>query len=68
MLKLFGKYINHSRLTRYRRKVAANSPLEMVDGTAYKLFLKVPWVNKQLASSDYAFRTRKKVADAKYGK
>jgi hypothetical protein len=26
--------------------------------TPYKLFLKVPWVNKQLASSDFTFRRR----------
>jgi hypothetical protein len=40
----------------------------MVWVTPYKLFLKVPWVNKQLASSDFIFGTRKKAADAKYGK
>jgi hypothetical protein len=28
----------------------------MMGATLYKLFLKVPWVNKQLASSDFAFR------------
>ncbi len=39
-----------------------------IDGgtTSYKLFLKVPWVIKQLASSDFTFRTRKKAAGAKY--
>jgi hypothetical protein len=31
----------------------------MVWVTPYKLFLKVPWVNKQLASSDFIFGTRK---------
>jgi hypothetical protein len=30
----------------------------MVGATPYKLFLKVPWVNKQLASSDFTFRRR----------
>jgi hypothetical protein len=30
--------------------------LMMVGATPYKLFLKVPWVNKQLASSDFTFR------------
>jgi hypothetical protein len=40
----------------------------MVWVTPYKLFLKVPWVNKQLASSDFIFGTRKKAADGKYGK
>jgi hypothetical protein len=33
----------------------------------YKLFLQVPWVNKQLASSDFTFRKRKKAAGVKYG-
>jgi hypothetical protein len=28
----------------------------MVGATPYKLFLKVPWVNKQLASSDLTFQ------------
>jgi hypothetical protein len=32
----------------------------MVGATLYKLFLKGPWVNKQLASSDFTFRKRKK--------
>jgi hypothetical protein len=39
----------------------------MVGMTPYKLFLRVPWVNKQLASSDFTFWTRKKVAGVKYG-
>jgi hypothetical protein len=30
----------------------------MVEATPYKLFLRVPWVNKQLASSDFTFRKR----------
>jgi hypothetical protein len=30
----------------------------MVGVTPYKLFLRVPWVNKQLASSDFIFRKR----------
>jgi hypothetical protein len=30
----------------------------MVGVTPYKLFLKVPWVNKHLASSDFTFRKR----------
>jgi hypothetical protein len=30
----------------------------MVGVTPYKVFLKVPWVNKQLASSDFTFRKR----------
>ena len=42
----------------YHRKVAANSFVAMVGLTPYKLFLKVPWVNKQLASSDFTFMKR----------
>ncbi len=38
----------------------------MVGATPYKLFLRVPWVNKQLASSDFTFRKRQKVAGVKY--
>jgi hypothetical protein len=30
----------------------------MVGATPYKLFLRVPWVNTQLASSDFTFRKR----------
>jgi hypothetical protein len=30
----------------------------MVGETPYKLFLRVPWVNKQLASSDFNFKKR----------
>jgi hypothetical protein len=33
-----------------------------------KLFLKVPWVNKQLASSDFIFRRREKADGVKYVK
>ena len=40
------------------RMVAASSSVAMVGATPYKLFLKVPWVNKQLASSDFTFRKR----------
>jgi hypothetical protein len=38
----------------------------MVGATPYKLFLRVPWVNKQLANSDFTFRKRQKVAGVKY--
>jgi hypothetical protein len=38
--------------------VAASSPVVMVGGDPYLLFLKVPWVNKQLASSDFTLRKR----------
>jgi hypothetical protein len=40
----------------------------MVWVTPYKPLLGVPWVNKQLASSDFICGTRKKAADGKYGK
>jgi hypothetical protein len=38
-----------------------------VGATPYQLFLRVPWVNKQLASSDFTFRKRKKVTGVIYG-
>jgi hypothetical protein len=50
----------------YNRKATAN--LSMVGAIHYEIFLKVPWVNKQLASYDFTFRTRKKAAGVKYGK
>ncbi len=40
----------------------------MVGETPYKLFLKVPWVNKQLASSDFTFKRRQKADGVKYAK
>jgi hypothetical protein len=40
----------------------------MVGATPYKLFLKMPWVNKQLASSDFTFRRRQKADGVKYVK
>jgi hypothetical protein len=40
----------------------------MVGETPYKLFLKVPLVIKQLASSDFTFRRRLKAAGVKYAK
>jgi hypothetical protein len=33
-------------------------PDAVVGATPYTFFLKVPWVNKQLASSDFTFRRR----------
>jgi hypothetical protein len=42
----------------YHRTVAASSPVVIVGETPYTLFLKVPWVNKQLASSDFILRKR----------
>ncbi len=46
----------------------AMSYVSMVGATPYELFLKVPWVNKQLASCDFTFRTRNKAAGVKYGR
>jgi hypothetical protein len=37
---------------------AASFYVTMVGATPYKLFLKVAWVIKQLASSDFTFRRR----------
>ncbi len=42
----------------YSRTAAASFYVTMVGATPYKLFLKVPWVNKLLASSDFTFRRR----------
>jgi hypothetical protein len=39
---------------------AASFYVAMVGATPYKLFLKVSWVNKQLASSDFTFRRDKR--------
>jgi hypothetical protein len=50
----------------YPKTAAASFYVTMVGATPYKLFLRVPWVNKQLASSDFTFRKRQKVADVKY--
>jgi hypothetical protein len=40
----------------------------MVGVTPYRLFLKVPFIIKQLASSDFTFRRRQKAAGVKYAK
>jgi hypothetical protein len=42
----------------YYRKVAASYSVAMVGATPYMIFLKVPWVNKQLASSDFTLRKK----------
>jgi hypothetical protein len=47
---------------------AASFYVTMVGVTPYKLFLKVPWVNKQLASSDFTFRRRYKADGVKHAK
>ncbi len=52
----------------YHKTAAKRVSVAMMWATPYKPFLRVPWVNKQLASSDFISGTRKKAADAKYGK
>ncbi len=52
----------------YPRTAAASFNVTIVGTTPYKLFLKVPWVNKQLASSDFIFRRREKANGVKYAK
>jgi hypothetical protein len=54
------------QLSIYYRTVAASSSVAMVWATPYTFFLKVPWVNKQLASSDFTLRKILKVAGVKY--
>jgi hypothetical protein len=51
----YESFLLHST---YSRRAAKNSSLAMVGATPYKLFLKVSWVNKQLASSDFTLKTR----------
>jgi hypothetical protein len=51
----------------YPRTAGASFYVTMVGVTPYKLFLRVPWVNKQLASSDFTFRKSLKVTGVKYG-
>jgi hypothetical protein len=48
-------YIFLQRST-YPRTAGASFYVTLVGATPYKLFLRVPWVNKQLASSDFNFR------------
>ncbi len=50
----------------YYRTVATSFSVAMVGATPYTLFLKVPWVNKQLVSSDFTLRKKEKVAGVKY--
>ena len=52
----------------YHRTAAVSSSVLMLGVTPYKLFLKVPWVIKQFASSNFAYRMRKKAAEGKSGK
>jgi hypothetical protein len=52
----------------YHRTAVASFSVVMLGTTPYKLFLKVPWANKQLASSNFAYRMRKKAAGGISGK
>ncbi len=52
----------------YPRTAAASFYVTMVRVTPYKPFLKVPWVPKQLDSSDFLFRRSLKAAGVKYAK
>ncbi len=54
------------QLSIYYRTVAASTSVAMVGATPYTFFLKVPWVNKQLASFDFTLRKILKVAGVKY--
>jgi hypothetical protein len=42
------------------KEAVENSFVAKVGVTLYKLLIKVPWIKKQLASSDFTFRTKKK--------
>ena len=52
----------------YPRTAAVSFYVMMVGVTPYRLFLKVPFIIKQLASSDFTFRRRQKAAGVKYAK
>jgi hypothetical protein len=61
------RYVYFFQRSIYYRTVAASSSVAMVGATPYTIFLKVTWVNKQLASSDFTLRKKLKVAGVKYG-
>ena len=42
----------------FTRTAAVSFYVMMVGGTPQKPFLRVPWVNKQIASSDFTFRKK----------
>jgi hypothetical protein len=52
----------------YPKRAAASFYVTVVGVTPYKPFLKVPWVTKQLASSDFLFGRSLKAAGVKYAK
>jgi hypothetical protein len=62
------QYVFFLQRSIYPMKAAASFYVMMVGATPYKLFLKVPLVIKQLASSDFTFRRRYKAAGVKYAK
>ena len=64
----YQEYVCFFQRSIYPRKAAASFFVTMSGATPYKLFLRVAWVNKQLASSDFTLRKRQKGAGVKYGK
>ncbi len=58
----------HQQPSIYSRTAVASFYVTIMGATPYKLFLKVPRVNKQLASSDFTFRRREKADSVKYAK
>ncbi len=52
------QYVCFLKCSIYHRTAAASSSVAMVGATPYTLFLKLPRVNKQLASSDFTLRKR----------
>jgi hypothetical protein len=52
----------------YPRMVSVSFYVMMVGVTPYRLFLRVPFIIKQLASSDFTFMRRQKAAGVKYVK
>jgi hypothetical protein len=61
------QYVYFLQRSIYYRMMAASSSVAMVGATPHTFFLKVPWVNKQLASSDFTLRKKLKVAGVNYG-
>jgi hypothetical protein len=54
----YQQYVCFLQHSIYPRTAAASFYVTMVGANPYKLFLRVPWVNKQLASSDFTFKKR----------
>jgi hypothetical protein len=53
---IIGNMCVYLQLSIHHRTAGASSSVTMVGATPYMLFLKVPWVNKPLASSDFTLR------------